>query len=133
MAARRGHPSAANTGGFMLRIRPTLLVVALAAAGACSSGEPAVSMDDALRNDLALAATVRSTASPYVSPMELGQYPPQGYAPAGYGPAGYAPQPYPPQYQQPYYQPVYAPAPAPARARTTTASRSSAGTSSGAS
>src|SRR5688500_16293673 len=93
----------------MTKIRLAALTAAvLASATACSERAPAPAMDDALRNDLSLAAQVRAQApQQYVGPAELGQYPP---LPQGYQPAyGYAPQYAPPQ---PYYQPVYA-APAP--------------------
>jgi len=103
--------------------RIALLTTSLLALGACSQQAPAPSVDDALRNDLALAATVRAPApQQFVGPAELGQYP------AGY-PAGYAPQPYGQAYApQPQYV-VAAPAPAPRPAatvrRTAGASRSS--------
>ena len=117
----------------MPRIRFALLTAAsLAALTACGKDAPTPAVDDALRNDLALAAQVRAPApQQYVGAAELGQYPP---LPQGYQPAyGYAPQ-YPPQYApQPYYQPVYAaPAPAPrataVRRTSTRSSGSSAGT-----
>ena len=103
--------------------RKLLLAPALVFAAACSSKDSRV--DDALRNDLALAATTQPyQPQQYVSPMEQGMY---GQAPMGqqYALRGYA-------------QPVYAPAPAPARviyrsaptARTSSGS-SSAGTGSG--
>jgi hypothetical protein len=90
--------------------RKLLLAPALILTAACGRDDRAPAVDEALKNDLALAAAV----SPYqpqqfVSPME------QGYA-GQYAPQ-YAPQ-YPPQYApQPYGAPgVYAaPAPAPVR------------------
>ena len=109
----------------MPKIRYALLTVAvLASATACSERAPAPAMDDALRNDLALAAQVRAQApQQYVGAAELGQYPP---LPPGYQPAyGYAPQYAPPQ---PYYQPVYA-APAPAPRATVRRTSGSSGSS----
>ena len=111
----------------MPKIRIALLATSLATLGACSQEAPAPAVDDALRNDLALAATVRAPApQQHVGPAELGHYPP-GYA-AGSAPQPYA-QPYAPQYApQPYYV-AAAPAPAPRPAatvrRTASASRSS--------
>ncbi len=121
----------------MSKIRYILLTAAVATTAACNGREPAPAVDDALRNDLALAAQVRAPApQQYVGPAELGQYPPlpQGYAPQGYAP-GYAPQAYAPQYApQPQYQPVYAapaPAPRPATVRRTSSARRSGGSASG--
>ena len=117
----------------MTRMRVLLLAVSATALAACGR-EPAPQMDDALRNDLSLAATVRGQQ--FVGPAELnpyGQMPQQGYAPYG-TPYGYAPQQaYAPQgyYPQPAYQPVYAPAPAPAQRRTATVRRSSGASSGG--
>jgi hypothetical protein len=90
--------------------RKLLLAPALVLAAACGRDDGAPPVDDALKNDLALAAAVQPyQAQQFVSPME------QGYA-GQYAPQ-YAPQ-YPPQYApQPYGAPgVYAaPAPAPVR------------------
>lgn len=119
----------------MIKLRVLLLATAATALAACG-GEPAPQMDDALRNDLSLAATVRAMpGQQFVGPNELnpyGQMPPQGYAPYGYAPQGYPPQAYAPQgyYPQPAYQPVYAPAPAP-RPAATVRRTSSAGRSTG--
>ena len=114
----------------MTKIRVLLLATAASALAACGN-EPAPQMDDALRNDLSLAATVRTMpGQQFVGPAELNPYgqpmPQPGYAPYGYAPQGYAPQGY---YPQPAYQPVYAPAPAPRR--TATVRRSSGGSSGG--
>jgi len=111
----------------MPKIRYALLTVAtLAATTACSERASTPAVDDALRNDLALASQVRAQApQQYVGAAELGQYPP---LPQGYQPAyGYAPQ-YAPQ---PYYQPVYAPAPAPRTTAVRRTSTRSSGSSSG--
>ena len=99
--------------------RKIVLAPALVLAAACSSKDSRV--DDALKNDLALAATTQPyQPQQYVSPMEQGMY---GQNPMAqqYAPQGYA-------------QPVYAPAPArvvyrsaPA-ARTSSSSGSSVGT-----
>jgi hypothetical protein len=104
-----------------MRISRMLIVApALVLAAACSSKKDDTSVDDALRNDLALAATQQPyQPQQYMSPVEAGYYGqvPQQYAPMGYGP-----------------QPVYAPAPAPARVvyRSAPAARStSSGTNSG--
>ena len=114
----------------MPKIRIALLATSLATLGACSQEAPAPAVDDALRNDLALAATVRAPApQQHVGPAELGHYPP-GYA-AGYAPQPYA-QPYAPQYApQPYYV-AAAPAPAP-RPRATVRRTASASRSTGSS
>jgi len=103
----------------MRRIGMTLSVAGLALLGACSRGNEA-GPDDALKNDLALAAQAQPyQPQQFVSPYE------QQYGPNGalqYNAAARAPQ-YGPA-------PVYAPAPvyrAPARR---TASRSSSGRSS---
>ena len=86
-----------------MRITRTLIVApALVLAAACSSKKDDSRVDDALKNDLALAASSQPyQPQQYVSPMEQGMY---GQAPMGqqYAPRGYA-------------QPVYAPAPAPTR------------------
>ena len=117
----------------MTKIRALLLVTAASALAACGN-EPAPQMDDALRNDLSLAATVRTMpGQQFVGPAELNPYgqpmPQQAYAPYGYPQQyGYAPQGY---YPQPTYQPVYAPAPAPAPRRTATVRRSSGGSTGG--
>ena len=102
-----------------MRINRTLYFApALILAAACSSKDSRV--DDALKNDLALAATTQPyQPQQYVSPMEQGlngQYPmAQQYAPQGYA------------------QPVYAPRPAPARVvyRSAPAARTSSGGSYG--
>jgi hypothetical protein len=105
-----------------------MLVPVLALAAACSKGDEA-RVDDALKNDLALAGSQGYQPQQFVSPMEQGYMPQPGYAPYPYGPQAYQPQPYyagaygPPAqvYQQ---QPVvYRSAPA-----TTTRRRSSSGT-----
>ena len=106
--------------------RIMMIAPAFAALAACGreSASSTSAVDDALRNDLALA----SQAQPYrpqqfVSPVE------QGYG-AQPGQQYYAQQPYP--YGQPQYQPAYAPAPvyAPAPApRAPAARRSSSGSS----
>jgi hypothetical protein len=116
----------------MSKIRYLILSAAtIATATACSERAPAPAVDDALRNDLSLAAQVRAQPQQFVGPAELG-YAPQAY-PQGYPPQ-YAPQGYPQYAPQPYYQPVYAaPAPAPAVRRTTSARRSSGGSSAGSS
>src|SRR5215216_2743770 len=99
-----------------LLIAPVLLLGA-----ACGRDDQAPAPDDALKNDLALAAAAQPyQPQQFVSPTE------QGYA------GQYAPQYGQPYYAQPVYspQPYYgsAPAPAPvyrAPARTSTASRAS--------
>ena len=99
----------------MRKLGMTLSVAGLALLGACSRGNDARS-DDALKNDLALAAQAQPyQAQQFVSPME-----------AQYG-APYGAQQYNAVARSPYYgaAPVYSPAPvyrAPAR---TTARRSS--------
>ena len=92
--------------------RSLFLAPAFVLAAACSSKDSRV--DDALRNDLALAATTQPyQPQQYVSPMEQGMYGQNPMAPQ-YAPQGYA-------------QPVYAPAPAPTRVvyRTAPAARTS--------
>ena len=67
------------------RTRIALLTTSLVALGAGSQQAPAPAVDDALRNDLALAATVRAPApQPYVArtSSEVPRYPAQGTAPA---------------------------------------------------
>lgn len=97
-----------------------MLVVApvLVFAAACSTKGDS-SVDDALKNDLALAASQQPyQPQQYMSPMEQGYY---GQAPMAqqYAPMGYAPQP------------VYAPAPARVVYRSAPAARStSSGTAS---
>lgn len=101
-------------------------LAALAALAACSKGE-APRMDEALKNDLSLAAQMQPyQPQMYVSPEE------QGYA-YGYGQPRYLQQGY---YGQPYYQPrpqqvVYRQAPAPRVVRRAPASESVYGGSSG--
>jgi hypothetical protein len=112
----------------MRNIAQLVLIPALAGIAACG-GEGAsrsAPVDDALRNDLALASSTQPyRPQQFVSPVE------QGYGMQPGQPYGYAPQPYGQPY--PAYAPapapvVYAPAPAPAPARrTSTASRSSGG------
>ena len=104
-----------------MRISRTLIVApALVLVAACSTKKDS-SVDDALKNDLALAASAQPyQPQQYVSPMEQGYY---GQNPMAqqYAPRGYA-------------QPVYAPAPAPTRVvyrSAPTASRSSSGGSYG--
>lgn len=113
------------------KIRYLAAVAAIASIAACS-GQQAPQVDDALRNDLSLAAQVRAMpGQQFVGPAELGAYP-QGYYAPGYGtPYGYQPQYMPPQpYYQPapVYQPAAAPAPAPRRTTSTAARSSSSGT-----
>ena len=104
-----------------------LLLPALALTAACSKGDEAAKVDDALKNDLALAGSQGFQPQQFVSPMEQG-YMPQGYAPYPYGPQAYVPQPYygPPAPAQVYQQQpvVYRSAPA----RTSTRRASSSGT-----
>src|SRR3954468_14510408 len=108
-----------NGGDMTRKIGITLSVAGLALIGACSRGNDA-RPDDALKNDLALAAQAQPyQAQQFVSPME-----------AQYG-MPYGPQQYNAAARSPYYAaaPVYSPAPvyrAPAR---TTARRSSSGSS----
>lgn len=95
-------------------------LAALALLGACSRGNDA-RPDDALKNDLALAAQAQPyQAQQFVSPTE------QPYV--GYG----APQPQQYNAVASYPQPVMR-APAPVRRTTTTARRSSSGSSRGSS
>jgi hypothetical protein len=108
-----------------------MIVPALAALAACGreTASSSSAMDDALRNDLALASQAQAyRPQQFVSPME------QGYG-AQPGQQYYGQQPYP--YGQPQYQPayaaapVYAPAPAPVRRTSAPAARrSSSGSSS---
>jgi hypothetical protein len=103
---------------LMRKLGMTLSVAGLALLGACSRGSDARS-DDALKNDLALAAQAQPyQAQQFVSPME-----------AQYG-SPYGAQQYNASARSPYYTPapVYSPAPVyRAPARTTTARRSSSG------
>jgi len=96
-------------------------LAALALLGACSRGNDA-RPDDALKNDLALAAQAQPyQAQQFVSPTE------QPYV-------GYGAQPQQYNAVASYPQPVMrAPAPAPVRRTTTTARRSSSGSSRGSS
>jgi hypothetical protein len=103
-----------------MRISKVLLAPVFALAAACSRDDQAPAVDDALKNDLALAAAAQPyQPQQFVSPME------QGYAGAygpQYAPQGYAPAP------QPYYVPA---APAPVRRpapRARTVSSASSGT-----
>lgn len=100
-----------------MRITRTLLLApALILAAACSTKSDDSRVDDALRNDLALAASSQPyQQQQYVSPMEQGYY---GQAPMGpqYAPRGYT-------------QPVYAPAPARVVYRSAPAARTSSGSS----
>jgi hypothetical protein len=93
-------------------------VPALVLTAACGgNSEPRV--DDALKSDLALAASAQPYApQQFVSPQEMG-YAGQGYAPM-------QPQPY---YGGAYGQPVYQPAPQPVRTvyRTAPTARRSTG------
>lgn len=85
-----------------MQISRTLIIApALILAAACSSKKDDARVDDALRNDLALAASQQPyQPQQYMSPVEQGYA--QGYGmPQQYAPNGYAPNPY------------YAPAPAP--------------------
>jgi hypothetical protein len=104
------------TEASMRKLGMTLSVAGLALLGACSRGSDARS-DDALKNDLALAAQAQPyQPQQFVSPME-GQY---GMP--------YGAQQYNAAARSPYYSPppVYSPAPVyRAPARTTTARRSS--------
>ena len=96
--------------------RKLFLAPALVLAAACSSKDSRV--DDALKNDLALAATTQPyQPQQYMSPVEQGMY---GQNPMAqqYAPQGYA-------------QPVYAPAPARVVYRSAPAARSSSGSSVG--
>src|SRR4051812_4854722 len=83
----------------MMQINRTLVMVpALILAAACSSKKDDARVDDALRNDLALAASQQPyQPQQFVSPTEQGY----GMVPMDYAPNGYGPNPY------------YAPAPAP--------------------
>ena len=103
-----------------MRTSKVLLVPMLALAAACGRDDRTPAVDDALRNDLALAAAAQPyQPQQFVSPIE------QGYAGAygpQYAPQGYAPAP------QPYYAPA---APAPVRRtapRARTVSTASSGT-----
>ena len=110
-----------------------LLLPALALTAACSKGDDVAKVDDALKNDLALAGSQGFQPQQFVSPVEQG-YAPQGYAPYPYGPQAYVPQPYyagaygPPAPAQVYQQQPVVYRSAPARARTSTRRASSSGT-----
>lgn len=99
-----------------------LAVPALVLAAACGgNSEPRV--DDALKSDLALAATAQPyPQQQFVSPMEMGYMGQQGYMPM-------QPQPY---YGGAYGQPVYQQAPQPVRTvyRSAPTVRRSSGTAS---
>ena len=81
-----------------------LAVPALVLAAACG-GDSEPRVDDALKSDLALAATAQPYGQQFVSPMEMGYMGQQGYMPM-------QPQQY---YGGQYGQPVYQPAPQPVR------------------
>ena len=104
-----------------------MLLPVIALSAACSRGDEAAKVDDALKNDLALAGSQGFQPQQFVSPMEQG-YMPQGYAPYPYGPQAYVPNPYyagaygPPAPAQVYQQQPVVYRSAPAR---TTARRSS--------
>jgi hypothetical protein len=129
-SARSNWPGACFNGGqdenrtvtedSMRNLGMTLSLAGLALLGACSRGNDARS-DDALKNDLALAAQAQPyQAQQFVSPME-----------AQYG-MPYGAQQYNAMARSPYYgppQPVYSPAPVyRAPARTTARRSSSSGT-----
>jgi len=98
--------------------RKLLIAPAFLLAAACSSKKDDSAVDDALRNDLALAASSQPyQPQQFVSPMEQGYY--------GQNPAAmqYAPRGYSPYYQPAPQQVVYRTAP--------TARRSSSSGSSG--
>ena len=101
---------------------PVLLLAA-----ACGRGDQSPPVDDALKNDLSLAASAQPyQPQQFVSPMEqgyAGQYGAPYYPQAGYPPAAY------PQAPQPYY--ASAPAPAPVVYRTAPRPVARASTSSG--
>jgi hypothetical protein len=116
----------------MRAISTVLLIPMLAIAAACGRDDQTPQVDDALKNDLSLAATAQPyQPQQFVSPMEqgyAGQYP--GQYPGQYlgqYPAQYSPQPVYAPAPQPYYP--SAPAPAPvyrsAPRRVSTASTSS--------
>ena len=97
----------------MTRIRACskmMLVPAVALAAACGGRSEEPRVDDALRNDLALATQAQQyRPQQFVSPMEQGY---AGYAGQPYGQPGYTPQPMYAGYANgPYY--AAAPAPAP--------------------
>src|SRR3982750_3031784 len=116
----RGGKNGLRTGGDMTRkIGITLSVAGLALIGACSRGNDA-RPDDALKNDLALAAQAQPyTAQQFVSPSEM-QYGPNGAM--QYNAAARAPSYGPAPVYQPV--PVYR-----APARRTTSRSSSRGSS----
>lgn len=103
----------------MRTLKMLALVPAALLAVACGRND-ASRADDALRNDLALAAQAQPYM-PQLNPAEMGYA--QGYAP-GYNAYG-TPQGYYPTQRQPYYSP------APAPVRRTTVSRSSGRSSGG--
>lgn len=102
-----------------MRTYKVLLVPVLALAAACGRDDQTAAVDDALQNDLALAAAAQPyQPQQFVSPIE------QGYAGAygqQYAPQGYAPAP------QPYYAPA-APVRRAAAPRARTVSTASSGT-----
>ena len=94
------------------------LVPAFALLAACGRDDRSPAVDDALQNDLALAAAAQPyQAQQFVSPLEQGYA--GAYAPQ-YAPAGYAPAP------QPYYTPA-----APARRAPASRPRATSTASSG--
>jgi hypothetical protein len=96
------------------------LVPAFALLAACGRDDRSPAVDDALQNDLALAAAAQPyQAQQFVSPLEQGYA--GAYAPQ-YAPAGYAPAP------QPYYTPA---APAPVRRAPASRPRATSTASSG--
>ena len=97
----------------MTRIRAfskMMLVPAVALAAACGGRGEEPRVDDALRNDLALATQAQQyRPQQFVSPMEQGY---AAYAGQPYGQPGYAPQPMYAGYAAgPYYSAQPAPAP----------------------
>ena len=98
-----------------------LVPAAVVAVAACGGDEPRV--DDALRNDLALASQMQGyQPQQFVSPAEM------GYA-NGYAPYGQQYAPVPQQYQAgAYYNPAPAPAPVRTVYRTAPAASRSSGT-----
>jgi hypothetical protein len=103
----------------MTKIAKLLVAPAFILAAACGGADDESKMDDALSQDLALAASVQPyQPQQFMSPYEM-QYGPQGYAPGYYPQPGYTPGAAP-VYQrasQGGYTP--APAPRPAARRTT--------------
>lgn len=87
----------------MSRIRYSLGAVALFAIVTACGGDKRSELDEALRQDLSLAARAYPY-QPYVSPLEQGYpVPPYGYQPQPYG---YPPQAYPGGYQQAVARPA---------------------------